>query len=552
MARFKSPNSGDIIEIEDDYDTETGVNRSAQKAQAKGWQSVHSLTSKSGKTLEVDDDALDSALAKGWQLSGVAQGAKQADAQYVKDKSAQLDSKSGMLESGVRKVAQGGLFGLADEFAGGISAVTGEGYGKGRDQYRQDDMLAEKVNPKSSMAGTVGSVLASLPAASASGLGALVKTGAASGGLSAFGEAEGSAGEIAGKTLAGTVTGAVIPAALKGAGAGVSAGYTAAKKALDPSELRAKVISSMLKDFKGPKGAAYDTLKSKVMTTVKDLEARGWFNGPGTNTRAGLFNKADDNVGQLNDEAQRLLDTASPNANVSKVEIFDQLDKKALEPWYQDGLNKVSTESELGSKVGKIDELMGDTAESYTLGALQRIKRGLQKRAKEKGAYKSVDPTSGVDADVAERAGSAVRQALEEGVEKGLPGAGPKFRDANKFQSELLSAQEMLGDSMARNTKNMPISLTTGTSMGGAGALDGQAGGNGIFSTIAAGANLARQPWARLVLAKLGDKIQDSEQLKRTLAFLTPLVEKSGEAVLNSKTISAAARMAGVSISDKD
>lgn len=561
MARFQSPNSGDIIDIEDDYDTSTGVNNSAEKAKAKGWKPVHRLVSKAGKEINVSDDALDGALAKGWQLSEVAAGNKQADEQYAKAEKARLDTPMGRVESGARSFAQAATFNGADEIGAGVGALLGQGnYSDLRDRNRTQDKIADEVNPKSSMVGTVGAIAPSFLAGGAAslaskGLGRLAGEGAVAGAVSGAGASEESSLAGIGKdAVTSGLVGGAVPLALGGAGKALKAGYDGAKTALNPSELRAKVVSSMLKDYKGPKGADFDKEKSRVMKAVKALEAKGFFNGPGTLTREGLFNKAGDTVESLNDEAQSLLTRASPNARVTREEIVNQLDDKALTPWYNDTVSKKLTSSEAGSKADLLEELIdtGSMQKDLSLMDAQRIKRGLQSRANELGAYKSLDPTSGVQADVAERAASAYRQALEDGVDKGLPSAGAQFKDLNQYQSSLLDARNMLGDGISRNSKNMPLSLTTGTSMAGAGSADLATGSGGIMSAITAGVNVARQPWARLVMAKLGDKVQDSETLKRTLAFLKPLVDKGGDAVLNSKTINAAARMAGANIGEKD
>lgn len=198
MPLYKSPKSGKLIEVESDFDTSSGVDRARDEAVGKGWQPVHTLVSRSGKTINVDDDGLDEALSKGWQTQGLASAKK-----------SKVEVGAG--ESLARGVAQGTTFGFADEAQAALRApFSKRSYGELRDEYRSLDKGAEDQNPVAFYGGSIGAGLVGGSGGAAKGAAALAKQGIAMGAIGGFGGAEGDAKSQALSTAAGGVFGGLI------------------------------------------------------------------------------------------------------------------------------------------------------------------------------------------------------------------------------------------------------------------------------------------------------------------------------------------------------
>lgn len=217
MPLYKSPKSGKLIEVESDFDTETGTDRAREEAISKGWRPVHQVVSKSGKSINVDDDGLDEALSKGWMIPQVRDA-----------KRAKVGIGAG--ESVARGVAQGGTFGFADEAQAALRAPFSERtYSELRDEYRGGDDAAEDENPVAFYGGAIGTGLASLGAGAAgaaktgatvaSAAGRAAAAGAAEGALGGFGAGRGSAASQATSTAIGAAGGGL----LGGAGGAIGA-----------------------------------------------------------------------------------------------------------------------------------------------------------------------------------------------------------------------------------------------------------------------------------------------------------------------------------------
>lgn len=176
------------------------------------------------ETYEVDENRLEEALKDGFVPTiKVSNGQSVFDVHPNDLKMAEADGfkpYKSEIESGLRGVAQGVSFGLADEITAGLeSAFTDKTYEQARNESRDAYKSAQMQNPKAYMAGEVGGAIG---AAFVPGLGALnvakgtslaARTGiaAAQGGLTGFGlsEADTVAG-MAKDTAIGAGTGAVM------------------------------------------------------------------------------------------------------------------------------------------------------------------------------------------------------------------------------------------------------------------------------------------------------------------------------------------------------
>jgi hypothetical protein len=240
MPLYKSPKSGKLIEVESDFDTETGTDRAREEAISKGWRPVHQVVSKSGKSINVDDDGLDEALSKGWMIPQVRDA-----------KRAKVGIGAG--ESAARGLAQGLTLNGADELQALVRApFSKKSYSELRDDYRGGDDAAEDEQFGAFLGSNLtGAVAGGAGAAAKGGLKGLVKAGAAMGAVGGFGAGEGDALSQAGSTAAGAALGAAAPVAIRGlekaAGAAVRAGKGAAKEAVSlGSDLNREAIDYYL------------------------------------------------------------------------------------------------------------------------------------------------------------------------------------------------------------------------------------------------------------------------------------------------------------------
>jgi hypothetical protein len=171
MPTYQSPKSGKLIEVESDFDVESGVDRAREEALSKGWRPVHKLVSKSGRSIVVDDSGLDEALSKGWKTADLRDTEREADASFRKGV-AQDNAQMGQGEAALRGLAQGGSGNFVDEVSGvggavkelfgGDRDVIGN-YRAYRDTARAKDKVAEELHPKTyataNLAGAVASPL---------------------------------------------------------------------------------------------------------------------------------------------------------------------------------------------------------------------------------------------------------------------------------------------------------------------------------------------------------------------------------------------------------
>ena len=209
MPLYKSSKSEKLIEIEPAFDVDPasptkGKDLAREEALSKGWVPVHKMVSKSGKTINVTDDALPEAMKKGWETEQVAQ-AKKAPIGVSKT------------ESALRGAAQSMTLGAADEISSALIApFSDKTYDGLAGDYRKVDKAAFDENPVSMIA---GGIVAGLPIGGGAGssLSQLAKQGAALGGVTGWNSGEGLK-DRAIQAVGGATVGAAAPYAMKGIG----------------------------------------------------------------------------------------------------------------------------------------------------------------------------------------------------------------------------------------------------------------------------------------------------------------------------------------------
>lgn len=325
-------------EIVEDFDPNTGIDKSLAAAQAKGYKPYVDVSKDGQKvyTIEGSADSLKAAQAKGYKL---ADSLKSAQAQYDKEKSAQLDSSEGRSETRLRGMAQGMTFGLADEAQAGVrSLLSDKSYKDLRDEYRHDDDLARKVNPGNMLGAEIVSNLPTIAATGGAGLAKTVAQNAGMGALNAFGGSESdNIKDLSLEALKGGAIGGAIPLAFKGA----EKAYSGAKKlagmavrgvtdtsqemidrALNPrviNDVGEALTGSELLNTASNRGAVADKLETAAKVLKKKVstgssEARAILDNEGVDIHVGeLVSSVNDEIfklraeGVFTDEAKKTL-----------------------------------------------------------------------------------------------------------------------------------------------------------------------------------------------------------------------------------------------------
>jgi hypothetical protein len=138
-----------------------------------------------------------------------------------------LKEKPSTLEAGVRGLAQGASFGLADEATGALEAMfTDKSYTQARDESRKAYDEAQKAHPGAYLAGDIGGGVATafipglgfLNAGKGAKLAEVAGKGALQGALGGFGRSDGDAGEQVLDTITGAALGGATGAVASKAG----------------------------------------------------------------------------------------------------------------------------------------------------------------------------------------------------------------------------------------------------------------------------------------------------------------------------------------------
>ena len=224
--KMKNPKTGEVYDVQEQYDEQSQTDIAREKAIAKGYIPVADVVNpKTGESFQIDDRELEKALAKGYQTkenakvqSGVAQ-----------DQRKRQEDQMGTGMAMAKGFADTATYGFSDEIGGAWNAITGQGdYRESRDYQRGLSDTAQDKNTGAYYSGMAGAILPTLAATAtkAPTLANAVKAGAVEGATFGAGgsEAELLDGDVKGlaKDVAiGASVGAAIPVAMKGAGKAV-------------------------------------------------------------------------------------------------------------------------------------------------------------------------------------------------------------------------------------------------------------------------------------------------------------------------------------------
>lgn len=452
---------------------------------------------------------------------------------------------TGMLESGARAFGQGISMDFADEIQAAVRAPFGDGslgdnYRKARDEYREDNKIAEEANPKTFMAGNIagalGGALLPIPGTALKAgatLGQEVKLGLGLGAAAGLGgsEADLTKGEV-GQTLVDAGKGA-----LMGGTGGLLIG--GGGRMLNQG---GKMLAKGVGDFFGPDqmllamGARTKELNPKVkeqyLKAAKIMKDRGIF---GKNADGSAINQGDI-YDRLGVEAQEAIQEVGEKIRgVGHTVDTDSLTWK-LAPDIQALLDRQPP----GEKAKLLEKLQPDVGGD---GIIDRINatggdlEALWNYKKELGSPNYVGTNgwtqpanrTGGEVELYKLVNRHLADLLEVETSKAATALGGATGDAleqlNARYGSAIKLQEMLGKDMARNgwqATSMGLrfrDVVGGGMVGGmatalgAGPLAGVAGAVGGLVNAA-----ARSTKGRLLRAEIGEKLhlQELEQGKLT------------------------------------
>lgn len=434
------------------------------------------------------------------------------------------------LQSAGRGLAQGATLGFADEIAGAAGAVKDqvqkeglgslykalynqEQYKKNRDESRENFKKAEKANPASYMAGELGGAVATsfVPGLGVGGsIAKLAKSGAKIGGIAGLGSSEGETlGELALDTGIGAGIGLAGGAALGGTGKLIKKSADKAVPALKKfaEERTFKSLGPVKKggDEAMAKGNLREIgrqlLDEKIVTPLASREK----------IAERLSSKIDDRVSQLDN----LLEEISTGKGLSPEQrmVVDQSKfvptnaakelKEALRKQY----------SHVPGAILKSREEMIDTwlekDRPMTAKEAQDFKRQVQDWIMD-GSYWKANPNASQEALM------SVRRAIKEGIEKNADavanvthGDAGQVKAINKGLGNLLQADDVVQDRIARDAVNRTVSPSDyGSAIGGAVAGGMAAGPAGAIAGAATGlANYGARNYGNQMLGVGADKL---------------------------------------------
>jgi hypothetical protein len=246
---------------------------------------------------------------------------------------------TGKLESLARGVGQGATFGFLDEIMGGLKSTFGDQtYEQARDEYRENDRIAQQANPVTSMVGNVGGSLASslIPgmglakgASFAQELGLGAKLGALAGAGNS--EADLTKGDVGGLTknaLEGAAIGGVIGAGARVADSGVRTANQLARSNInrffDPTINRLAAAGATLKNIKNAGGL------EELVPVVEKATKRGIFNknaGGALPTPKEILTRVESNMDEDVGEMYKLM-AAAPTEPLPVEDLWMRLEPK--------------------------------------------------------------------------------------------------------------------------------------------------------------------------------------------------------------------------------
>lgn len=398
-----------------------------------------------------------------------------ADSDWIDDPSPQDtdwvdDPEVGMLESGIRGLAQGGSLGFADEITGGLESLfTDKSYQQARDESRKNYEAAQKANPVTYGAGEVGGAVGTafipgLNAASGAKLAAIAGKGALAGSIAGLGtsEADLTEGDYMG-ALADTGKGAAL-----GGGLGVGAGLAGkGLQKLSNSNLVQKLSSKLGNKLEDAGGNLIENA-----TGATAVQASKFQPGAGKELYKRGLVKFGDNATNIADRTERAMSAAGSDID----DALKALDAKGVtasaDNVVQALQQKISQLRQDPSQAGVVRKLEGIVDDIITTGnsnipisQAEATKRGFNKAA---GNW--MDPEAG-------QAGKQAYLGYMDEVERAANAADPAL--AKKFEAgkETFGLLAPIQEAAERRSTQLNQSPLGGLGDWAAGGAGGAAGG---------------------------------------------------------------------------
>lgn len=542
--KFRDGKSGQIFQLEEQYDEQSGRDLARDKAISKGHVPVIEMVDpKDGSAFFLDDRQADKAVAKGYKTKEKHDNEMNVAADRAERQRAQFeDGAKGKALSAVKGFADTATYGFSDEIAGAYEGLARRGenedfidaYRRGRDADRSLSKEGFEVNPKSSMAGMAAAVVPTLFASGANpNLARIAAQGATEGAVMGAGNSEadltrGEIGDFAGDIgkSAALTTGLGMGGELVGRGVGKMFGRRAASEAAEEAGqfIDEAAEESGLRLVAGDSAGVAEPVSKNLRPVMKEAQSpeevssfvSNWLRNKAEklaeNATGATGNQSDkfaDNAGRelldrgivgFGDNAESIarksgneMDRSggeisaalkgldAKGATISRDELLSRLDSKIGE------IGKNESQGQLLRQLKTIREDLLSSPSVRQLSDVEEVKRGFQK----KGNY----DTDVMDAKKA--AASVYQEAVEDKALAMDPGLASDFIK-NKKEYGLMSPIEEAAAKRARTLKQSPLgglldTAAFGTAAGGV-AL-GASGGDPMsaLTTGVAGAALRRQ-----------------------------------------------------------
>lgn len=503
------------------------------------------------------------------------------------DPSAPIEKVEGpsKIESGIRGLAQGASFGLADEAAGAVGALKSlltdekltDAYRRERDESRANYDAAEKENPGTYLAGQ----LASVAVPGAGSLGAVGRVGEAASltqkvlGAAKAGAAMGAVQGLGSSTAdltKGDVKGAAEDTAMGAGVGGLLGGVTdlvghtikavAKKVDLDPI--------ANLRNFLGPKPSKVEGKQGEALDeAIKLLDGKGLFKTTET--------KADVNTLNFKEEARKILpptrkeflnriQEAKETFGKQISNVFETMDNYLAEkPELAEGINDIDFTTVanmlkeqrpgLAQPAAKVAAEYADKISSATtLSALQQIKRNVSQEIRPLAYFAPEDERFGQKVLMSIR--NLVKTKIEQESDKfatvmandsnvagALPFTRNYVKDLNRVDGALISVEDILNKSVNKDPE-MLKTLGRAAALGTAGYAFGGQDGAQLATLLGAGYRAMKDPRGQFMVAQAKKAAQAIPRsvtaaktwLQQNIENLSPEVAQAAQGFMNART----------------
>lgn len=431
---------------------------------AKGYTPALEMVSPEGEEVLVKRPDLDAALSKGFEYKIV----KQAKEDAAKIPGDQIPPYA-VPGYGAADTAS---FGLSGDVAGIQSALSGKGFEKGREAYRQTSRQAQEESPYLyalgqglGIAGTAGfGVAKTLPG--------LVGAGAAFGGIQAYGEGQGSPLERAAKIPEAVTTSGLVNLGLFGGPGLVKKGIQ--RIAGTPEELAYRATGGM----QANKKMLGNKTQQDVGRALLEENVIGWI----PRSKETLATRANQRIGQLenlNDEM--VIGATKQGARIKSSDIVSELgDKANMYANQVPSSNKRTAKAiqrerqALMDKYGLRDPQTGQIVQMDELSPREAIElRRSYQKPRNYSPLGAFDPRKQAEKETA----STVREKIIKEMERQFgPEEAARYAQNNRRQGELISGQNILEDQIQRDANRKKIGLTDWIALSGSASAQAYVG----------------------------------------------------------------------------